>query len=191
MMPSCLLADGFQLLHAVYLVERFLHGLVLRKCKFDIVFFRENRELCVPFGTLPIDRPKYLLAREAVIQHLVGHQDLIRPVRIHRFNAITDLAFLKSLDDQGYYFVMCHDGAQAPARSSQDKRRQAQKVLVYTSENDTAPLRNVEKSILRGMAIDFMTRGMGVALMDGLEMQDTKVQFSSPLVRSKLTVRYR
>jgi hypothetical protein len=34
-----LLSDGFQLLHAVYVVERFLENLVKRHCQFHIAFF--------------------------------------------------------------------------------------------------------------------------------------------------------
>ncbi|EHK45054.1 hypothetical protein TRIATDRAFT_292633 [Trichoderma atroviride IMI 206040] len=37
--------DGFQLLHAVYFVERFLSNFQKRGCDFDIVFFRNLRDL--------------------------------------------------------------------------------------------------------------------------------------------------
>ncbi|PTB58077.1 hypothetical protein M431DRAFT_492319 [Trichoderma harzianum CBS 226.95] len=37
--------DGFQLLHAVYFVERFLSNLQKRGCDFDIVFFRDLRDV--------------------------------------------------------------------------------------------------------------------------------------------------
>ena len=36
---------GFQILHAIYNVERFLAELIRRKCKFHIVFFDSNRHL--------------------------------------------------------------------------------------------------------------------------------------------------
>lgn len=39
------LADGFQLLHAVYAVECFLANLKKRKCNFHLVFFEGT---CVP-----------------------------------------------------------------------------------------------------------------------------------------------
>lgn len=39
--------DGFQLLHAVYVVERFLENLVKRKCNFHIVFFESELLTCI------------------------------------------------------------------------------------------------------------------------------------------------
>ena len=37
-----IISDGFQLLHAVYVVERFLENLVKRHCQFHIAFFEGN-----------------------------------------------------------------------------------------------------------------------------------------------------
>ena len=40
-------SPGFQLLHAAYNVEHFLHNLAVRKCNFHIAFFECNRKLCI------------------------------------------------------------------------------------------------------------------------------------------------
>lgn len=106
------LLDGFQLLHAVYLVERFLHQLVTRKCNCDVVIFKEeNRQLCVPPDAKMINRSKFLCAREVIIQHLIRSNTVIQPVRIYRFDGPMDPTFLRYLDQESVYFVMCHDGA--------------------------------------------------------------------------------
>src|SRR5271169_6061806 len=40
--------DGFQMLHAVFVVERFLENLIKRHCRFHVAFYDEHSTLCVP-----------------------------------------------------------------------------------------------------------------------------------------------
>jgi len=63
--------DGFQLLHAVYVVERFLEALVRRLCNFHLVFFHDHEDLCIPPYNFPL-KNFYLLARLVIIRHFVG-----------------------------------------------------------------------------------------------------------------------
>ena len=46
--------DGFQLLHAVYIVERFLENLVKRHCQFHIAFFESRSFAIYCFSTMLI-----------------------------------------------------------------------------------------------------------------------------------------
>ena len=43
--PLC--TEGFQLLHAVHSVEKFLSELKRRDCNFDVLFFKDHENLCV------------------------------------------------------------------------------------------------------------------------------------------------
>ena len=101
---------GFQLLHAVYLVERFLKQLLDRKCKFKIVFYEHHSVSCIPPGTSVSNTNKFLLARAVIIRHL-RTTNLEIEVRI--FPHVQDQRFLDYLAEQDVYFFMCHDGAGA------------------------------------------------------------------------------
>ncbi|KAI9790002.1 MAG: hypothetical protein M1816_005616 [Peltula sp. TS41687] len=165
--------DGFQLLHAVYLVERFLHQLVTRKCNFDVVFFKENRHNSVPPNTEQSNRSKYLFAREAIIQHLIRHHSTIHPVRVYRFDAPMDPRFLSYRDQESVYFIMCHDGAR-PMRSSLYKDTSGQhKTFTYALERGDET-KGLERLSMRGMIMLFVTGGMNITLINGLEWRDTK-----------------
>ena len=103
---------GFQLLHATYAVEKFLHGLVARRCNFHIAFFEQHRELCVPHWATSSNREKYLLARAAIIRHLQVNLRSTHPsIEVHIFPSVRSPAFTQYLEATDLYFVMCHDGA--------------------------------------------------------------------------------
>ncbi|GAT25235.1 DEAD/DEAH box helicase [Aspergillus luchuensis] len=63
-------SNGFQLLHATYIVERLLAQLRQRNCNFHIVFFGNNSGASIPPHADESSLPKYRLAREAILQHL-------------------------------------------------------------------------------------------------------------------------
>lgn len=110
---------GLQLLHASYAVEKFLHGLVSRRCNFHIAFFDEYQDLCVPQDASPAISEKYLLARAAIIRHLQAN---LRPVHsdieIKVFPSTSSETYEEYLRTTDVYFILCHDGA-----STQDVRR--------------------------------------------------------------------
>lgn len=70
----------FQLLHAVWLVERYLSNLSRRGCFFDVVFFDRHADSCVPPSAK--SSSKYLLARAAIIKHLKNHADQIQVLNL-------------------------------------------------------------------------------------------------------------
>lgn len=75
--PKLNFNPGLQVLHATYLVEQVISKLRQRNCVFEIVFFTQNLKCCIPPGTLGVFHERYLLAREAIIQHLRALEDQI------------------------------------------------------------------------------------------------------------------
>ncbi|KAF4582000.1 DEAD-like helicase [Ophiocordyceps camponoti-floridani] len=71
--------DGFQLLHAIHAVEKFLANLTKRGLNFHIVWFRDFENLCVPALTAseseptPVETNSYRLMRVIFIKHLQHH----------------------------------------------------------------------------------------------------------------------
>ncbi|TFB04273.1 hypothetical protein CCMA1212_003805 [Trichoderma ghanense] len=142
--------EGFQLLHAVYVVERFLSNLQKRGCDFDVVFFRDLRDLCVPH--LSGFEYKYQYARTVIIKHLQRHaEELARGgarASVLEFESVDSPAFDEYLEGLPIHFVLCHDGVE-----SEDVK-------------DTIILRNLICSLL--------WRGKNVAIINALEWKSSK-----------------
>jgi hypothetical protein len=97
---------GYQLLHASYGVEKFLHGLVSRRCNFHIAFFDDYQNVCVPRHASPANSEKYLLARAAIIRHLqVNLQNIHPDIEVHRFSTSTNDAFAEYLRTTDIYLT--------------------------------------------------------------------------------------
>lgn len=187
-----IIAEGFQLLHAAHTVESFLYSLVRRKCKIQIAFFDEHEDLCVPqFRNGDDLRPKYLLARAAILRYL--ERSLAQHpsgICVQRFSSYLQPEFLDYIHSNGIYFVLCHDGQSPGAVSTEELENLDQKPdasnqpLRPDDESDTSRQivslwnsGNVRKARLafRYMIFWFLTRAYNVALIDGLEFLDTKV----------------
>lgn len=162
----------------MYTVEYFLQGLIQRKCNFQIVFFDNHKDLCLPRGVLAIDRPKYLLARAAIQRHLrVNLRESHPTLEIHSFTSNQDTAFRDYLNSTGVYFVMCHDGAN-PGPSSTDLS------MPRANEEEQAEVNAQETSrkvAFRTMINWLINESYNVALINGLEWADTKVACASLL----------
>ncbi|KAL6415151.1 hypothetical protein AUP68_01696 [Ilyonectria robusta] len=98
---------GFQLLHAVYAVESFLNDLQKRGCNFDIFFFRDLDDVCVPEGAAAADAYKYHLTRAILIQHLARSD--IRS-EVHEFDSFESDSFTEFLSTHSLQFILCHEG---------------------------------------------------------------------------------
>ncbi|TGO55436.1 hypothetical protein BCON_0092g00190 [Botryotinia convoluta] len=147
--------DGFQLLHAVYVVERFLENLVKRHCNFHIAFFEENRQLCVPPGVKSTHRARYILARTAIRQHLHHKLPLSHPeIVVNTFPSLESKEFSSYLHATPIHFVMSHDGA-ATAKQPRSSKE--------------------EKIILRGVIWFFNSHKLNIALINRTEFRDSKV----------------
>jgi hypothetical protein len=106
-------ADGYQLLHAVYCVEQFLTNLKRRKCNFHLVFFDSHGALCVPANCPYRIRSRYFLARYAVIRHLQQNLSPESGILVKTFASPFEPDFAEYIHDAGVYFAMCHDGSLA------------------------------------------------------------------------------
>ncbi|KAH0026867.1 P-loop containing nucleoside triphosphate hydrolase protein, partial [Aureobasidium melanogenum] len=146
--------DGFQMLHAVYLVEDYLAQLQRRNCRFHIAFFEAHRQLCIPQSVKSINRSKYLLTRAAIIRHLKANLQS-EHVQIHCFSDLFDQAFDDYLRNSAVYFLMCHDGARS-----------------YTTQDRDVP---DPRTQLRSIIVHFILSGYNVALINGSEFVDTKI----------------
>lgn len=156
---------GFQLLHAVYIVEKLLQELLSRRCRFQIVCFDQNEELCIPTNSHQTDYPKYALARSVIFRHLARNVNLRNRIVIKRFASFTDAVFVQYLDESDPLFVMCHDGAMA-----EDS----------VASSCATHLRKVN---LRAMLSWFISNQFNVALINELRCSDSKVCYLFVLPR--------
>ncbi|CAM1501134.1 Fc.00g102960.m01.CDS01 [Cosmosporella sp. VM-42] len=99
--------DGFQLLHAVYAVEEFLENLRKRGCNFDVVFFNDLKDACVPAGVREEDAYKYYLTRTILIQHLARAN---LDSEILEFDSFESNGFAEYLSSHAIHFVFCNEG---------------------------------------------------------------------------------
>jgi superfamily II RNA helicase len=146
--------DGFQMLHAVYLVEEYLAQLQRRNCRFHVAFFEAHRQLCIPQNVKSINRSKYLLTRAAIIRHLQSNLQS-DDVQVHCFADLYDQAFDDYLRNSAVYFLMCHDGARS-----------------HTTQDRDVP---DPRTQLRSIIVHFILSGYNVALINGSEFVDTKI----------------
>lgn len=149
-------ADGFQVLHAVFAVEKFLSNLHKRGCDFDIVFFRNLRNLCVPSGISSENGYKCQLTRTILIRHLTRYaaeafQNGSRAV-VHEFESIESEEFAAYLHRLPVHFILCHEGD-------------------GESESDSIQLRH--------MIYKFVSLGKNVGLLNSLEWKSSKVSTGS------------
>ncbi len=157
---------GFQLLHAAYLVERYLHNLHKRGCTFDVVFFDDHSRLCIPPSSK--HESKYLLARAVVLKHLQLRASV---TNVLNFKGLDDVRFSDYLQDSACYFALCSDSA-AYKYSKQKSLQLDGHVVDSTEEHRTSE----NKLKLRTTIYILMNhKGMDVALLGGLTWQDSKV----------------
>ncbi|CAG8978987.1 hypothetical protein HYALB_00011031 [Hymenoscyphus albidus] len=151
---------GFQLLHIVYVVERFLENLVKRHCNFHIAFFEENAQLCIPPGLPPNHRAKYLLARSVIKRHLTISLPASRPeIQVNTFPSLESEEFKEYFYVTPIHFVMMHDG------SSRSR----------TPPESTNGDARITKALLRGIIWWWNTHQLNVSLINCIEFRDSKV----------------
>ncbi|KAK2760350.1 putative ATP-dependent RNA helicase ddx60 [Arachnomyces sp. PD_36] len=153
--------DGFQLLQAVWNVERFLSKLIRAKCNFHIVFFNENRNLSTPSFTEERSREKYRLARDIIYHHLENSvQNQFPELVVKTFESISSQEFHDHLRSVGVYFVMCHNG------------------VLQNIDPDDVDDAKAAKALQRKwyhVIKQFMSFNFNVATINEIEWRDTKV----------------
>ena len=177
------MTDGFQLLHAIYAIESFLHRLSRRNCIYHLAFFDQHRFLCVPPHCRVQDEPKYLLARSAIVRHLSYHlAQTNSSIQVLNFSSTKDEGYEEYLERAGIYFIMCHDGAQVPQQAKNLAPAEASIGDSLPTRNSTTKMIEFQLFILRSMLA-----GYNVALVNSLEWRDTKVISSFSLMTSLQT----
>ena len=152
---------GFQLLHAVYAVEKFLSNLYKRGCNFDVLFFSDLQSACVPAGSPNNHECKFQLFRKILIEHLVRsppavNRDGLIP-RIFEFDSINSKKAAEYFDNNTTHFVLCHEG-----------------------DYDGSPA----TTCLQLLIHRFLSDGNYVAFMGGVEWRNSKVNKSSKAIPS-------
>ncbi|OJJ96008.1 hypothetical protein ASPACDRAFT_1883217 [Aspergillus aculeatus ATCC 16872] len=190
---------GFQLLHATYIVERFLAQLHQRKCHFHIVFFSSHSEACIPQHSSADNRSKYCLAREVILQHLSRHlPETIPSMHIRCFETYDCKDFNDYLVATRAYFIMCHDGEDLAIHHQPcaEKAENSDALYMYDEEKHTTSGPDGENSsgkvrpktdakpneaalsnsaTFRSFISWSLSRGYTVSLINSLEFRDTKV----------------
>ncbi|KAI9740289.1 MAG: hypothetical protein M1834_004867 [Cirrosporium novae-zelandiae] len=167
--------DGFQLLHAAYVVEAFLENLKKRGCRFHVVFFENHAHLCLPESSKHDYR--YLLARNAIIRHLQLYiSNVSHDFEIHVFSDLKSVAFQEYLKISSAYFVACCDGAfsfslDEPSLSGNTSPDHKSKLSNGSREAGAEQ----NRSYLRAIIFWFMDHGLNVALLNGIDFRDSKV----------------
>jgi ATP-dependent RNA helicase DDX60 len=119
-----------------------------------------NERLCIPPSGF-LHKRFYRLARSVILRHLTSNLPKSHPdIEVHRFPSFHDPAFNEYLESSGVYFVMCHDGA------------------VQTQSESEARGSKIAKFKFRSMIRRFILPGFSVALINGLDVRDTKVDWT-------------
>ncbi|KAI0432295.1 hypothetical protein F5Y09DRAFT_353772 [Xylaria sp. FL1042] len=105
---------GFQLLQAIFAAESFLKNLEVRGCHFHVVFFDNQKGLCVPSTAPGSMIYKYQMTRAILIQHLRQYTDKLSGKEdmgsVFSFPSIDSQKFHKHLAQHPASFLLCHDG---------------------------------------------------------------------------------
>jgi hypothetical protein len=156
---------GFQILHAVWLVEKYLSNLIRRNDNVDIIFFDRYADYCVPPNVR--NPTKYLLARSVIIQHLKSHA---QQVKVLCFPHLESHAFEEYLSQTGCYFAMCSDGASYAYSKANSAQLVDHEVSLHTSDHEMKP-----QAGLRSIILSLSLKKVDVALLNGLTWQDSKI----------------
>ena len=166
---------GFQLLHAVYLVEYYLSNLIRTGGNIDIVFFDRHANLCVPHAAR--SPSKYLLARAAIIRHLSHHAE---QVQVLNYDHLESPLFEDYLQKSGCFFAFCSDGANYAYPKDHNSQLRGHEVASVSSEGTG------NRIGLRNIILNLCLKKVDVALLNGLTWQENKV-FAFIIERKKAT----
>ncbi|KAH6646234.1 hypothetical protein BKA67DRAFT_583616 [Truncatella angustata] len=173
--------NGFQLLHAVFVVEKLLSDLVRRKSRFQIICFHQHELLCIPATAKDDEIPKFRLARAVIMRHILVNVSVCCAIEFHRFESLHDEQFPRFLAATDAYFVMIHDGA--GAKNFRPRDPIIPKVMTTTRDAEPAlrpdyeaPFSAMKNSFwLRAMIAFFLMNEFNVALINEMQFLDSKV----------------
>lgn len=166
--------SGFQLLHLVYEVEKFLTELVQRGCKFDIIFFSEYRDILSWGPNEEVEDEKAVLATEIVRGHLercfsseeqtdhVAHRSASQTT-VRLFDSPVGRDFGTYLQERNIRFALLHEGFKCDEASG---------IEDSSDEDSESDIMDVD---LKGLIHIMVTQGYPVALMNNVAFQSSKV----------------
>ncbi|KDQ52162.1 hypothetical protein JAAARDRAFT_73245 [Jaapia argillacea MUCL 33604] len=141
--------QGFQILHAIYLLERMLDDFLTRSAVFEIVFWEANKHLILQTGQSDYVVSSRALARVLLQKHL---QKL--PIPVHYFEDLRDEEWIRFLTSRKPMFVMANDGGLGDTQT---------------------PLAAEISLNQRVFLLDLLSQGIAVALLEGAEFRNSKI----------------
>lgn len=190
--------NGFQLLHAVYVVERWVEQVQRRKCRVHVAFFAVHANLCVHSGVSEANREKFFLARKIIIEHLKQVEGGL----LWEFENMDDSKFKDYLNNERPMFAMVHDGAEkrkkyVPNLKAPENDGRATKAMggagdwdaESSSEDEDIAIDQADGTeedekvtpavLLKAVIWRFMQAGYNVALASEVVFVDSKVHLFS------------
>ncbi|KAK2606810.1 hypothetical protein N8I77_005536 [Diaporthe amygdali] len=155
------LDSGFQLLHAIHAVESFLQKLYERGLNFHVIWFRDQKALCLARDASDVLSSKYLLIRAVLISHLNCQQSSQNDVDSEaaktisfEFEDLNSPSFHRYLANNAVHCFMCLDAPAFGACPSSSEE-------AYVS-----------------IAHDFAARGFCVCFLDSVGFSSSRVRAS-------------
>ncbi|KAH6977816.1 hypothetical protein EDB82DRAFT_567453 [Fusarium venenatum] len=155
---------GFQLLHAIQAVEKFLANLKRVDCNFDIVFFRDLEDISPSHGSAGSKYPyKFRLTRRILIQHLTRS---IVDFKILEFDSFESQECRTYLASNAIHFMLCDEGSEVDLEQTVRLRHLIWKVvssgrnvaiinsISWRSSKVFMPLLSGSKGVLPDLHID-------------------------------------
>ncbi|KAG9000216.1 hypothetical protein FRB94_005612 [Tulasnella sp. JGI-2019a] len=149
--------SSFQIIHAIWGIEKILHDFVRCRCVFDVIFFENNRRVSVWDESTGSHDP-----------HRVQSRNLARSMLRRHVATIPDLQVLTFPDDKGTdwkdyvrtrkpMFVMCNSGGH-PDNEGENAENSARRALH-----------------MRCFIFRLLASGVAVASLESLEVIDSKI----------------
>ncbi|KAI0660897.1 P-loop containing nucleoside triphosphate hydrolase protein [Cubamyces menziesii] len=141
---------SFQIVHAIYSLERILHEISRRSTSFDVVFWHERR-----FLTLFNDDDDYTVSSRSLARNLLFNHLVSLDIPVHTFLGTEDPAWLSYQRHKKPMFVMTNDGGVAEESSSETHAARVllQRVFIY----------------------NLLCQGVSVTLLKGAQYRDSKI----------------
>ncbi|KAI0776031.1 P-loop containing nucleoside triphosphate hydrolase protein [Trametes elegans] len=141
---------SFQIVHAIYTLERTLHEISRRSSSFEVVFWHDRRSLTLLYGDDDYVSASRVLARSILFNHLTS-----LGIPVHVFPDVSDPAWQAYQRLHKPMFVMTNDGGVVEESSldAHADRVLLQRVFIY----------------------NLLSQGVSVTILKGAEFRDSKI----------------
>ncbi|KAM5352390.1 hypothetical protein ACJ41O_005113 [Fusarium nematophilum] len=195
--------EGFQLLHAIHAVEKFLSDLKKRDCNFEVIFFRDLENACVPEGVYWTREDKSHLTRRILIQHLTRSDLDFNVLEFDSFDSNDCRVYLAT---HPIHFMLCHEAEGGWAKEAIPLRYLIWRLIdsgrsvglinsiAWKSSKVFVPLLSGSESVLPDIQIDVLTperKGLSVFSQTVLEeVSGSQLRSAIPSARERLAVAF-